>query len=91
MKFSEDDIPKSIFFDLLMENRCFCFSYSEPIAIFFDKLRSIPFSYPVPEIISEHGSDNGTYDRTCDMVLTPETPNKDHHIHPWNSGTNNGK
>ncbi len=63
MKFSEDNIPKSIFLDLLMEDRSFRLSDSEPVAVFFYKLGSIPFSYPVSEIISEHCSDDRTYDR----------------------------
>jgi hypothetical protein len=57
MKLSEYNIPKSIFFDLFCEDFLFCFSESDIVTITVDDLVSIPFSDPISDIVTEHGTD----------------------------------
>ncbi len=83
VKFPEDDIPESIFLYLLVEDLIFCFSESDPVAIFFDNLLPIPFPDPVSEVVPEHRSDDSTEYGPHDMGFPPESTDEDHHVHPW--------
>lgn len=82
MEFPEDNIPKSIFFDLFREDSFLSFPDSEPVTIFFDQLMSIPFPDPVTEIVPDHRSDDGCEDREEEMISSPESADQYHHIHP---------
>ncbi len=57
MKLSEYNIPKSIFFDLFCEDFLFCFSESDIVTITVYDLVSVPFSDPISDIVTEHGTD----------------------------------
>lgn len=87
MKFPEDDIPKSIFFELFMEYIGFGFSESEPVTVFFYEFDSIPFPDPVSEIVPEHSSDCCQCNRRDDMICSPKSTHQNHHVHPWYRST----
>lgn len=91
MKLSENDVPKSIFFDLVFEYFRLRFSEPNPVPIFFDNFFSIPFSDPVSEIISDHSSEDSTHDRKYNMSFSPKSPYKYHHIHSWHGSSDDGK
>ena len=82
MELSQYDIPKSIFFDLLVEDGSLGLAHTEPVSILLDELAPVPFPDPVSEIIPEHSTDDGSEDRQNDMSLPPESTDEDHDIHP---------
>jgi hypothetical protein len=83
MEFTEHNVPKSIFRNLSFEDFLFSFSESYVVSIAFDDLMTVPFSDPVSEIVSEHGSDTGESDRTDEMSFSPKPSYQYHDIHPW--------
>ncbi len=85
MKFSEDDVPKSIFLYLFMEYISLCLSDTKPIAIFLYQFCPVPFTDPVSKIIPEHSADYCRGDRPDDMSFPPESPYENHDIHPRDS------
>lgn len=87
MKFPEYDIPKSIFFELFMEDGSLSFSESEPVTVFFYQFDSIPFPDPISEIVPEHGSDCCKCNRRDDVIYSPKSTDQNHHIHPWYCST----
>lgn len=89
MKFSKNNIPKSVFFYLFWEYFLFCFSESDVVTIFLDDLMSIPFSDPISDIISDHGTKCSQENRSYDMSFSPKSTNKNHNIHPWKSCSDN--
>ena len=82
MEFSEDDIPEAIFLDLFREDFLFSLPDSEPVTVFFDQFMSVPFPDPVAEIVPEHRTDDGSEDREEEVITSPESTDKYHHIHP---------
>ncbi len=91
MELAERDIPESIFLELSGEDLLFCFSQPEPVSISFDKFSTIPLPDPVAEIVPEHRTDDGSEDREEKVIPCPESSHQYHHIHPWNSSTDNRK
>lgn len=87
MKFPKHDIPESIFLELSGEDFLFCLPESEPVSVFLDEFTTIPLPDPVPEIIPEHRPDDRREDREEEMISSPESSDKDHHIHPGNRST----
>lgn len=83
MKFTEDNIPKSIFFYLSMKDFCLSLPESDPVSVFLDDLCPIPFPDPVAHIVPEHSSENRCYYSKKKVCLPPKSSYKDHNIHPW--------
>ena len=45
---------------------------------------SVPFAYPIADVVPEHRTDRCEYDSSDDMRLTPESAYEDHYIHARN-------
>ena len=59
MELAENDIPETIFCDLLRENVLFCLPESDVVAVLGDDLVPIPLTDPVAEIVPEHSTNSG--------------------------------
>ncbi len=91
MEFSEDYIPESIFLYLFREDFLFGFTESDIVTISLDDFMSIPFTYPIPEIIPDHRTETCKENCSENMLFSPESSDKDHDIHPWHCRTDNWK
>lgn len=83
MKLPENNIPKSIFFYLSMKDVRFSLSESDPVSVFLDNLCTVPFSYPVAEIVPEHSPENRDNYSDKKVSLAPESSDQYHDIHSW--------
>ncbi len=82
MELAQYYVPESILLYLLAEYPLLCVSQSDIVTIFLYDTMSVPFSCPVPEIVTEHRTDYCEHHSTDDMRLSPESSYEDHHIHP---------
>ncbi len=87
MKLSENDIPESVLLYLFFEDFLFSFSKTDIVSVFFDNLMSIPFSYPITDVVSDHCSYCSQDYSADNMWLSPESSNKNHYIHSWYCGS----
>ena len=82
MELAEDDIPKPVSLDLLAEDFLFCFAESDVVTISFYDLMTVPFAYPVADIVADHRTECCKENSPDDMRLAPESSYQYHHVHP---------